>query len=162
MMDKLNTLGIASKELLQTKFPKEEKLLKPKAITECYEEIPCNPCSTVCPFDAIYIGDDINTPPQVDFDKCTGCGICVYNCPGLAIFTTQIKEDTVIMKIPYEFIPYPDAGKKYQGLNREGNEICTVFIKKVSISKRQDRTAIIEVVLDKEFMYDFITIGGRA
>ena len=29
-----------------SRFPKENDLLKPKAILECYEDIPCNPCST--------------------------------------------------------------------------------------------------------------------
>ena len=56
----LNRDGVPSKDLVLSKFPSNEILVKSKAITECYEEIPCNPCSTVCPFDAIYIGEDIN------------------------------------------------------------------------------------------------------
>lgn len=36
-------------------------------------------CERVCPFDAIHIDkDDL---PMVDEEKCTGCGICVKNCP---------------------------------------------------------------------------------
>ena len=36
-------------------------------------------CVTVCPFDAIYMGED--GLPIVDWDACTGCGKCVEACP---------------------------------------------------------------------------------
>jgi len=154
----LKVTGVATKEQLQSKFPERETLIKPKAITECYEEIPCNPCSTSCPFDAIYIGEDINTPPVVDFDKCTGCGICVYSCPGLAIFTIQELEDKLRFKIPFEFRPLPMQGDLWDGVNRNGDVICQVEIERVTLTEKQDRTALVQVLVDKEFMYDFITI----
>ncbi|MCK5761900.1 MAG: 4Fe-4S binding protein [Candidatus Izimaplasma sp.] len=131
-------------------------------MTECYEEIPCNPCSTSCPFDAIYIGEDINTPPIVDFEKCTGCGICVYNCPGLAIFTVQeLNPKSARFKIPYELRPLPIKGEIWTGVNRSGEIITEVLIEKVSLSKRQDKTALIQVLVPLEFINDFITIRSR-
>lgn len=36
-------------------------------------------CQVVCPFDAIHVLED--GLPHVDEEKCTGCGICVANCP---------------------------------------------------------------------------------
>jgi len=36
-------------------------------------------CEEVCPFDAIYVKE--NGLPEVDEDKCTGCGLCVKACP---------------------------------------------------------------------------------
>ncbi len=36
-------------------------------------------CETVCPFDAIKVEDD--GLPEVNEDKCTGCGNCVKACP---------------------------------------------------------------------------------
>ncbi|EFW37504.1 RnfABCDGE type electron transport complex subunit B [Treponema phagedenis] len=36
-------------------------------------------CERACPFDAIHIKED--GLPHVDYDKCTGCGICVAECP---------------------------------------------------------------------------------
>jgi len=36
-------------------------------------------CTKVCPFGAIKLGAD--QLPEVDFNLCTGCGICVENCP---------------------------------------------------------------------------------
>jgi len=153
----LDKTGVPSMKLIKSRFP-EGEIKKPKAITECYEDIPCNPCSTNCPFDAIHIGEDINTPPKVDFDKCTGCGICVYNCPGLAIFTIQELEHHNRYKIPYEFVPYPVEGELWDGVDRAGNVICKCIIQKVSISDRQDRTALVQVLVDKEHKYDFVTI----
>lgn len=36
-------------------------------------------CVKVCPFDAIYMGED--GLPKIDIEKCTGCGLCVKACP---------------------------------------------------------------------------------
>jgi Na+-translocating ferredoxin:NAD+ oxidoreductase RNF subunit RnfB len=36
-------------------------------------------CVRVCPFGAVVIG--ANGLPVIDYDKCTGCGLCVSNCP---------------------------------------------------------------------------------
>lgn len=157
----LDKNGVPHLELIQSRFPKTENLNKPKAITECYEEIPCNPCSTSCPFDAITIGEDINVPPRVDFEKCTGCGICVYNCPGLAIFTVQEHESSNLYKIPYEFVPYPNIDEVVYAVNRNGDIIGDAIIKKVQIGKKQDKTALLHVEVPKEHLYEFITIRRK-
>lgn len=158
----LNKNGVASIEQIKSRFPEKNILVKPKAITECYEEIPCNPCSTSCPFDAITIGEDINTPPVVDFDKCTGCGICVFNCPGLAIFTVEEKEDHLLYKIPYEFVPYPNINEQVHAINRAGEIIGKATIVKIQISKKQDKTALIHVKVPKDFLYEFVTIRRKS
>lgn len=36
-------------------------------------------CERVCPFDAIHVEAD--GIPHVDYNKCTGCGLCVAECP---------------------------------------------------------------------------------
>jgi len=36
-------------------------------------------CTTVCQFDALHMGGD--GLPHVDYDKCTGCGLCIKECP---------------------------------------------------------------------------------
>lgn len=154
----LNKTGVPNLEQIKSRFPSKKYLKKAKAITECYEEIPCNPCSTSCPFEAITIGGDINTPPKVEFDKCTGCGICVFNCPGLAIFTVQELDDSLMFKIPYEFVPYPNQGEIVHAINRAGEIIGEVIIEKVLISVKQDKTALLHVIVQKELLHDFITI----
>ncbi|QMS85498.1 4Fe-4S binding protein [Candidatus Xianfuyuplasma coldseepsis] len=154
----LNKNGVPSKDLILSRFPDNDILVKPKAITECYEEIPCNPCSTSCPFHAITVGDDINTPPQVDFELCTGCGICVYNCPGLAIFTVQIKGDYAIYKIPYEFVPRPQKGDIMDAVNRNGDVIGQCLIEKVTFGAKQDKTALLQVQVPVTLLHEFITV----
>lgn len=158
----LNKNGVPDLDLIKTRFPAEEYLVKAKAITECYEEIPCNPCSTSCPFEAITIGEDINTPPVVDFDKCTGCGICVYNCPGLAIFTVQIKDDHLVFKIPYEFVPLPVKGEIMHAVNRNGDIIGDALIERVTLTEKQDKTALLQVKVAREHLYDFVTVRRKA
>lgn len=157
----LDNEGVATNEQVRSRFPNHELLIKPKAIIECYENIPCNPCSTSCPSKAITIGKDINKQPSVDFDKCTGCGICIYNCPGLAIMVCQIKDDKARFKISYEFLPYPIEGEIWYAINRRGEVIGEALIEKVTLTKRQDRTCLIQVLVDKSYLYEFVTIRRK-
>jgi Fe-S-cluster-containing hydrogenase component 2 len=157
----LNKTGVPTKQQVLSRFPEKSVLVKPKAIIECYEDIPCNPCSTSCPFDAIHIGEDINQQPVVNFDKCTGCGICVFNCPGLAIIVAEEKQDKAKFKIAYEFNPKPVANEVWYGVNREGEIICDALIEKVTLTNRHDKTALVSVSVDTKYMYDFVTIRGK-
>ena len=157
----LEKTGVAEKTQVKSRFPAENLLVKPKAIIECYENIPCNPCSTSCPFDAITIGADINTMPVVDFNKCTGCGICVFSCPGLAIMVTELKDEKARFKIPYEFVPYPKEKEVWDAIDRSGAIIGDALIEKVSLSTRQDRTLLVQVLVDKDLLYDFVTIRRK-
>ncbi|XMB72228.1 4Fe-4S binding protein [Mycoplasmatota bacterium WC30] len=154
----INKNGYPTLDQIKSKFPEPKALVKPKAIIECYTEIPCNPCSTSCPFDAITIGEDINKIPEIDFDVCTGCGMCVYSCPGLAIMVANIKEDRAYYKIPYELIPVPVTGEIWKGVNRKGEIICEAKIENVMQNKNTDRTILLTVSTPIEFLYDFITI----
>ena len=52
----LNKDGYPSLEQVKSNFPEKSVIVKPKAIIEYYEKIPCNPCETSCPFKAITIG----------------------------------------------------------------------------------------------------------
>ena len=154
----LNQTGIPSKDQVLSRFPNENDLLKPKAILECYEDIPCNPCSTSCPFDAIDIGENINKQPVLDVDKCTGCAICVTSCPGLAISVAQLVGDHAVFKIPYEFLPLPNPKDIWKGVNRAGEVICDATIEKVVTSKSMDRTALLTVSVPRNFLHEFITV----
>lgn len=152
----LKQTGVPLSEEIQSCFP--NNLVKPKAIIECYQEIPCNPCETSCPFHAISIGEDINVRPSIDFDKCTGCGICVYSCPGLAITVAQVQSNRVTFKIPYELSPLPKKGETWDGLNRSGEKITDVTIENVLFTQKQNKTALVSVSMDSKHLYEFITI----
>ncbi len=157
----IRRIGYADKELVKTKFPSEEILVRPKAIIECYQEIPCNPCETSCPFQAITIGEDINHTPVIDYSLCTGCGMCVYSCPGLAIMVAQIKDKRAYFKIPYELLPIPQIGETWHAINRKGEILCDCRIEQVMQSKKTDRTVVITASVPQEYLYDFVTVRKR-
>lgn len=153
--------GIPSREMVMGKFPSIERINEgPVAIVECYKEIPCNPCQTACRFGAIIVGEDINNIPKVYPEKCTGCALCLSRCPGLAIMIVDgsKSENTVEVKIPYEFIPLPKEGQMVRALNREGQYITDVRVVKVLNPKSFDRTPIVSLELDRKFLYEFRNI----
>jgi len=51
-------------------------------------------CASVCPFDAITMGDDVL--PVIDHAKCTGCGVCVGVCPTGIIELLPLGTDVVL------------------------------------------------------------------
>lgn len=149
--------GIPSEEMVMGIFPTIDRINQgPIAVVECYKEIPCNPCQTACKFDAIYVGEDINSIPKVNNENCTGCAICLSKCPGLAImvFDGSKSDETVQIRIPYEFLPLPKEGDVVKGLNREGKHITDVKILKVLNPKSFDRTPVITFEVNRNYMYD--------
>lgn len=157
--------GIPSKEMIMGKFPSMDRINQgPVAVIECYKEIPCNPCQTACRFDAIKVGDDINNIPVLNSANCTGCAICLSKCPGLAIMIVDgsKSESTVQLRIPYEFLPLPKVGDVVKGLNREGTPISDVKIMNVLNPKSFDRTPVVTVEIDRQYLYDFRNIKVEA
>jgi len=157
----LNKTGIISSIRLEKKI--NELLLSTKqkgAVLECYEDIPCNPCGTSCPTKAITIEPDINAKPTIDYEKCTSCGVCVYHCPGLAIFVLDMNysKENALFKMSYELLPITEVGDFVKRISRAGKEICDVEVIKVLNGSRQDHTPLVSLSVPKEFVNDFITI----
>ncbi len=149
----LKSTGIPTQKDLESVVPSKERLAKgPVAIMECFEKIPCNPCYTSCKRGAIKEFEDINDRPQLNVDICNGCGVCISNCPGLAIFVVDetYSETKALVKIPYEFSPLPEEGTYVTGLDREGKPVCRAKVVKVQNSKAQDRTPVVALAVPKE------------
>lgn len=149
--------GVPSKEMVKEIFPSIDRINKgPVAVIECYKEIPCNPCQTACKFDAIHIGEDINKRPEVDRENCIGCAICLSKCPGLSIMLVDgsKSEETVEIRIPFEFHPLPQEGDTVKALDREGKVLADVKVVKVQNPKSFDRTPLVTFEIDREYMYD--------
>ncbi|WP_448531504.1 FAD-dependent oxidoreductase [Pseudothermotoga sp.] len=106
---------------------------KLRPIIECYENIPCNPCQTSCPTGAIEVPKNINSLPRIDYEKCSGCGICVSKCPGLAIFMVQenVEQGFDLVVVPYEMLPLPEKGERVVALDRDGKQLCEAQVVKV-------------------------------
>ncbi|MEW6227375.1 MAG: 4Fe-4S binding protein [Bacillota bacterium] len=138
----------------------------PVVVIECFEEIPCDPCHDACRRGAIRPFDDICHLPEVDFDKCNGCGACISVCPGLAIFVVDEswKEDRAVVRLPYEFVPLPGPEDIVKCLDRNGKECCEARVIKVEETNRHDRTAVIWVEVPKALSMDVrhIRVGGKA
>lgn len=150
--------GVATREMVMTKFPPLERINQgPVAVVECYQKIPCNPCQTACPAGAIRIGDDINNVPQRDEESCTGCGLCLSKCPGLAIMIVDGSKsaETVEFRIPYEFLPLPEAGEQVLGLDRAGQPLCAAKVLKVMNPPAFDRTPVVTLEVERKYLYDF-------
>lgn len=146
----LAVTGIPSVEDLAKVMPPAERLAKRAcAVVECFQKIPCNPCATSCPSGAFARDNDINELPAIDVDKCTGCGICVSSCPGLAIFIVDLSGDHGVVRLPYELLPLPVAGEIVQALGREGDAVCEAKVQRVQNTPHQDRTPIVWLEIPK-------------
>jgi NADPH-dependent 2,4-dienoyl-CoA reductase/sulfur reductase-like enzyme/Fe-S-cluster-containing hydrogenase component 2 len=79
----------------------------------CSQEIPCNPCTSVCDQKQIETVDDLITQlPYFKGDQdCIGCGKCVAVCPGLAVVLLDYKKDKTN---PFVTFPLELSDKKLE------------------------------------------------
>lgn len=149
----LNKTGVPTAEDLARVTPPAERLQKgPVAIIECFQEIPCDPCSTACVRGAIREMADMNERPEIDYDTCNGCGLCVSKCPGLAISIVDMAytDTEATVRIPYEFRPLPEKGQRVAALNREGQRVCGATVTHILNTKAVDRTPVVTLAVPKE------------
>ena len=149
----LSKTGVASLEMIEKILPGKERQEKGAfALFECFEEIPCNPCYTSCKVGAVEPLEDINDLPKVDYEKCSGCGICVSECPGLAIFIIDktYSETEAAIKLPYELLPLPEVGQEVDAKDREGKVIGKARVVKVQSSKALNKTNVVTIAVPKE------------
>jgi Fe-S-cluster-containing hydrogenase component 2 len=152
------TDGIISLEDIKkhNDYPSEERFSKgPVPVIECVEEIPCNPCETVCKRNLIVIGKPITNCPRLkDPDgQCTGCTKCIVICPGLAVFIIDktFSEKEASLALPFEMLPLPEVGERIYGLNRTGKAVCDGYVHKVLTGKKLDQTSVVTIIIPKEF-----------
>jgi len=147
----LEKKGVPSDHDLDSVKPSEERLRRgPVAIIECFQKIPCDPCFHVCKQGAIKPFKDINDLPEIDFDRCTGCGTCIGGCPGLAIFVVDMSGPTQhgSVTLPYEFLPLPKKGDDVLALDRQGEVVGTGTVQKVQRKKNKRSVITIDVPKD--------------
>ena len=124
-----------------------------RAVIECFEEIPCNPCEAACPFGAIRIGECITSLPQLDAEKCTGCGRCIAACPGLAIFVVdpEYGASEASVDFPYEYVPLPAEGSIVAAVDRFGKEVCKGRILAVRKLPSYQGTTIVSMAVPAQY-----------
>lgn len=138
-------------------YPAKKDLTKgPVVVIECTEEIPCDPCETVCNRGAIVVGEPITNLPRLDPEKCNGCGLCIPICPGLAIFLIDAaySEKEAAISFPHEYVPLPKEGDEVEAVNRKGKVVCTGRVLKVRNPQRHDHTPVITIAVPKQYLHD--------
>ena len=126
-------------------------------ILHCSQEIPCNPCSAVCPKHLITIDkSDIRMRPQFidDPHQCLGCEQCVAICPGLAITLVDYRssKEMPTVTIAYEFPPESlVVGGRVTMTDSVGDTLGEVTVQGVRAIERNDHTVLVKVKAPKEY-----------
>jgi sarcosine oxidase subunit alpha len=138
-------------------LPTEEEGVIP--VFHCTQEIPCDPCTAVCPQGLIEIDEaDIRKLPsfigeQVD-KACIGCEKCVTICPGLAVTLVDYRKEKeqASVTIAYEFLRESiGVGDRVTVLDAEGQTLGNVEVTQVRAVKAFDRTIAVKVRAPREY-----------
>ncbi len=123
-------------------------------IIHCTQQIPCNPCASVCKQGAIAIpGDGFLERPVITGEECIGCNRCLYICPGLAITLVDYREDpdNPIVSLPYEVYNHPyQVGDKVVLTDYQGRPLAEAEIIKTSLTKASRKTQLVKVKVPKQ------------
>ena len=123
-------------------------------IFHCYQEVPCNPCTSVCPVEAIKTQDDKITglPYMIDLDVCTGCASCLAVCPGLSVTMVDFREDPLhpFVTLPYEvWRGKAEVGQKVPVTDIDGAILGYYPIDKVTARRKYPGTLLVRLKVDK-------------
>ena len=142
----------------EIELPSMERMKEgPVVVIECVEDIPCDPCVESCKVEAI-IKNSLTSLPRVNYEECTGCGICVACCPGLSIFVIdRSKGDKALVYIPHEMLPVPKRGERGDALDRSGEKVGIAEVAKVRKGERG--TIILGILVEKELAMEVRSIG---
>jgi hypothetical protein len=88
----------------------------------------------------------------LDPEECTGRGLRVPQCPGLAIFVIDLSgpEGTAVITFPYEYFPLPEAGETVGAVSRSGEVVGRGKVLRVDSTRAGNRTAAVSVEVARE------------
>jgi len=123
-------------------------------IFHCYQEVPCNPCTSVCPVGAVKTRDDKITglPYMADLDTCTGCASCLAVCPGLSVTMVDYREDPAhpLVTLPYEvWREKVEVGQKVPVTDIDGAILGYYPVDKVSSRRKYPGTLLVRLQVDR-------------
>jgi NADPH-dependent 2,4-dienoyl-CoA reductase/sulfur reductase-like enzyme/ferredoxin len=126
-------------------------------IMHCRQEIPCDPCASVCPYGLIQIDSvNIRSLPQYsarDDKNCIACERCVAICPGLAITVVDVRkgEQQTLVSIPLEFSEdYIHVGDMVPIADIDGRILGEFPVMRVRSLRQYAHTLVVQVQLPAE------------
>ncbi len=133
-------------------------------IIHCLQEIPCNPCTTVCPTNSINTEDGSLMAVPLYSGSCIGCGKCVLICPGLAITLVDYRKDadnpTVTM--PYEISNMEvKVGDTLHLVDIDGNKLIDAPVIAV-VNNPKSRTQLVKVSVPKQLAKQAVSFTVQA
>jgi len=127
-------------------------------VFHCTQEIPCNPCTSVCPQGLIHIDEeDIRSAPKFLSDtvgggeapkECIGCERCVVICPGLAITLVDRRSDPEhpLVTVPFEYErDRLQTGDEVTCLTVDGEPVGSFAVQEAKAIPSNDRTILVKV-----------------
>ncbi len=113
-----------------------------RPVFHCTQEIPCNPCTSICPENIITTEKDLITglPHVEDLEQCKGCLNCVAICPGLAVSVVDYRKDKAFptVTLPYEMTRETvEKGKMITITDVDGNVIGDYSVQRVVANKKK-------------------------
>ncbi|MHA1303415.1 MAG: FAD-dependent oxidoreductase [Candidatus Heimdallarchaeaceae archaeon] len=173
------SLGLTDKEIpkeweekeriLKSHPGKIEELKKPikkegvYPVLHCKQEIPCNPCTSVCPKGLIQIKDGtiLGLPAFEEKDdvKCIGCGYCVAVCPGLAITLVDYRKDpeNPTVTLPCELFTEVKEGDNLVVVNEEGQDLGVFSVQRIREYRKFPNTKLVEIQLPSSIATEAIS-----
>ena len=130
-------------------FPPDRKKRREKIypVIHCRQEIPCDPCVTVCPKKSIKLRESsIMSLPYFE-GECIGCLKCLIVCPGLAITVVDRRKNP---NEPFVYIPLEmsrdlvETADKLESVDEEGNPLGKCEVAKV-INQESENMLILQL-----------------
>ncbi len=126
-------------------------------VMHCRQEIPCDPCASVCPYGLIQLnGDDMRGLPHFSLfneQHCIACERCVAICPGLAITLVDLRKDLsqALVSVPLEFSEeFIHVGDLVPVTDIDGKILGNFPVTRVRTLHQFSRTLIVQIQVPKE------------
>ncbi|MEO5970635.1 MAG: (2Fe-2S)-binding protein [Bdellovibrionia bacterium] len=144
--------------------PQQAYKFRPVASVECFEEIPCNICQTVCPTSAIQIGKiPRNKGPILNEAACTACGLCVAACPSssISMFKEEETKSTSPLTLPWKGSKAWTLGEFAVLINRKGESLGSARVSGIIPKETSSETQLIQVDVPTHLIWEARSLRHR-